>query len=124
MGLDDLIPVVPEYLQEESSQEENLDQENDVEEQEIEQDSVDYSLYLEDILSNQETIISNQEALLLDNQNFEHHYKLYDNAFKAMTNITNSPQNLVQFLVPQHHFLDQDFLPGKILLVNTPELPG
>lgn len=87
MGLDDLIPVVPEYLQEESSQEENLDQENDVEEQEIEQDSVDYSLYLEDILSNQETIISNQEALLLDNQNFEHHYQLYDNAFKAMTNI-------------------------------------
>lgn len=88
MGLDDLIPVVPEYLQEESSQEENLDQEEEVEEeQEIEQDSVDYSQYLEDILSNQEIIISNQEALLLDNQNFESHYLLYDNAFKAMTNI-------------------------------------
>ena len=69
MEFDDLIPVVPEYLTED--QEENLqtDQEpEDLEEEnneDLEQTSIDYTSYLETLVSNQEDLLLYTESLEL-----------------------------------------------------------
>ena len=70
MEFDDLIPVVPEYLTED--QEENLETDQEPEEdleeeseEDLEQTSIDYTSYLETLVSNQEDLLLYTESLEL-----------------------------------------------------------
>lgn len=91
---ENFVPVVPDYLQgvavdqeqttEEVDQEE-LDQEDLEEENEV--NNTDYSIYFEDILSNQAYITANQDTIILNQETIISHLDYYDQAAKGLFSI-------------------------------------
>lgn len=98
----EFVPVVPDYLQgvavdqeqttEEVDQEvmdqEDLEEEDQEDlEEENEVNNTDYSIYFEDILSNQAYITANQDTIILNQETIISHLEFYDQAAKGLTSI-------------------------------------
>lgn len=98
---ENFVPVVPEYLQgqavEPEQTTEEVNQESNEEDQEVEDleedpeenevNNTDYSIYFEDILSNQAFIEANQDTIILNQETIITHLDLYDQACKGLISI-------------------------------------
>ena len=65
---------------------EEVETAENLEEQQDDAETVDYSAFFQDIITNQEEIISNQEALIMQNTDILANQSFQNNALKGMTN--------------------------------------
>ena len=94
----EFVPVVPDYLQgvavEPEQTTEEVNQESTVEEEDLEEDpeenevnNTDYTIYFEDILSNQAYIMDAQDTIILNQETIISHLDYYDQAVKGLISI-------------------------------------
>lgn len=94
----EFVPVVPDYLQgvavETEQTTEEVNQETTEEQQDLEEDpeenevnNTDYTIYFEDILSNQTYIMDAQDTIILNQETIISHLDYYDQAAKGFMSI-------------------------------------